>query len=198
MTKQISKTCPSPECGKVDVTDFSTCRHCGHKYDGSTERTVSGLAAHMPAVGDTKGLAIWLTAISLVIVASVFIVSASRTRRFDRLETIRQSIIAAGRPRAIFLLKDWSSTSSGYVNTVNNEAQKYGNVIDFSKLSIDDPMNKELLEALSVQYLPITAIFDRRGRESKTISGQISQSDLDHYLRDALQQGVEKESSKKN
>jgi tetratricopeptide (TPR) repeat protein len=26
------KTCTNPRCRKIDETDFSTCRHCGHKY----------------------------------------------------------------------------------------------------------------------------------------------------------------------
>lgn len=26
------KTCTNPRCRKVDETEFSTCRHCGHKY----------------------------------------------------------------------------------------------------------------------------------------------------------------------
>lgn len=28
----IKKTCTNPRCRQVDETEFSTCRHCGHKY----------------------------------------------------------------------------------------------------------------------------------------------------------------------
>lgn len=31
-SKAVKKKCPAPGCGKFDVTDFSTCRHCGHRY----------------------------------------------------------------------------------------------------------------------------------------------------------------------
>lgn len=33
----IKKTCTNPRCRKVDVTEFSTCRHCGHKYSDTRQ-----------------------------------------------------------------------------------------------------------------------------------------------------------------
>ncbi len=30
--KPISKRCAAADCGKTDVTEFSTCRHCGRPY----------------------------------------------------------------------------------------------------------------------------------------------------------------------
>jgi hypothetical protein len=153
------------------------------------ERSVSSLAAHMPAVSNRNGLFKWGLAL-LLVCASAFAIKAVQTKRADRLDAIRQSVIAAGRPRAIFILKDWNAPGQPYVTTINNEAEKFGTSIDFSKLSSEDPMNKKLIDSLGVQYFPITAIFDRDGNDSKTTSGPIPQADLDRYLTNVLQQGA--------
>jgi hypothetical protein len=186
MSEVRSMKCPNPECGKVDVTDFSTCRACGHKYDGSMERSVSALAAHMPAVSDSKSIYKW-GLVLLLVGAAVFAIRATQSQRFDRLAPIRQSIITSGRPRAIFILKNWAQP---YVTTINNEAEKYGTTIDFEKLNSEDPANKALIEMFGIQETPLTAIFDRTGKESKTISGPISQADLEHYLQNAVRQNA--------
>jgi hypothetical protein len=186
MSDERSMTCPNPECGKVDFTDFSTCRACGHKYDGSMERSVSALAAHMPAVSDQKTVFKW-GLLLLVLGASLIAVRATQTERVDRLGPIRQSIVSSGRPRAIFVLKDMGQP---YVTTIDNEAEKYGASIEFQKLSSENPANKAVIDMLGVEETPLTAIFDCTGKESKTISGPISQADLEHYLHNALRQNA--------
>ncbi len=33
----VKKTCTNPRCRIVDETEFSTCRHCGHKYSDTRQ-----------------------------------------------------------------------------------------------------------------------------------------------------------------
>ena len=185
MSNQTEMKCPS--CGGVDITDFSTCRFCSKKYDGSSETTTSELA-NMPPVSDSKSIIKW-GLISLIVCGSVFAIHVTQTHRADRLDSIRQSVVAAGRPRAMFFMNDWGAPGQAYVSTVNDEAEKFGASIDFVRLTSTDPENKELVDMLGVRESPITSIFDKNGHESKTISGSITHQELERYLENALRQG---------
>ncbi len=181
MSEQLSKTCPG--CGQVDLTDFSSCRYCGHKYNGASETET----AWMTKMSAPKNWIPWIFGI-VIISGSAFAICNSRVERADVLKPLSQSIAATGRARAMIFMTDWAAPGEVYATTVNAEAEKFGSNIDFYRLSMNDPTNKELMEKLGVQYSPTTAIFAGDGHESKTISGVLTQKDLDRYLENAVKQ----------
>jgi hypothetical protein len=184
MDVKSAMTCPN--CRQTDFTDFSKCRYCGHSYNGSSESAFDG-----PPSTQSKN-SIMMIVVLVVVVGAGYLMMNSRSNRADSLAPVRQEIAATGRPRAMIFMTDWGAPGQPYIATVNDEAIKYGASVDFYRLTMTDPSNKDLMERLGVQYSPTTSIFAANGRESKTITGNIDHADLERYLKNAVVQSMQK------
>jgi hypothetical protein len=179
---EVKSVMTCPHCHQTDFTDFSKCRYCGHNYDGSSESSYDGLSSRQPKYS------IMMLVVLVVVLGSAYLMMNANSKRADTLEPMRQEIAAVGRPRAIIFMNDWEAPGQPYIATVNDEALKYGSSVDFYRLSMTDPTNKDLMERLGVQFSPTTSIFAANGRESKTITGNLDHADLERYLNNAVRQ----------
>ncbi len=171
MTQDLQKICPN--CHQKDVTSFSTCKSCGTRYDAIVPKQKNNI---------DERFMLSICVITLVVGGILWFVQAQKAAKLAHLASTRESIIAANRPRVIEFYATWCGPCQAYGPIVEQCRTKYAGKIDFQRLDIDDPINIQSRQALSIHAVPTTFIFNRKGEEVTEFSGGIDFSTLDQYL----------------
>ena len=174
MDQELPKICP--KCRQKDVTSFSTCKFCGTKYDAKIPKPKSEF--------DWR-IKLKLSAILILVGVVLWCVHSLQSFKAKQLASLRKSIKAVSRPRMIEFYSPSCGACQAYEPIVDQCQAKYGATIDFQRLKYDDKSNSDLEVALSVDAIPKTCIFNRKGEEVYEQTGCLDLATLDKHLQDA-------------
>jgi len=173
MTEVRPKICPN--CRERDITEFSLCRFCGTRYDAPNRR--------QNPIFDERVMA-GVLGILLLIGGIFYYGQVHKSIKTERYASITNSIQAANKPRLIEFYATWCGACKMYEPVLANCQANYSGKIDFQRVNVDDPNNKELTRIFEVTSYPRTFLFNRKGEQVAEIRGWLKYDELDEYLQD--------------
>jgi hypothetical protein len=127
-----------------------------------------------------------IVVIVLTIAVAIFAVSSVHIGRTSRLDPIKQSVLAAHKPRVMEFFVAWVDPSYKYETIFDSLGGKYGREIDFQRLDAADPANAQLVKMLDINYPPTTCFFNRYGKLTMIVPGAMSAAQLEGYVTDLV------------
>lgn len=181
MPREKLKRCP--RCRAEDMTDFSSCRHCGAKYSDAPIRP-----GKPPAQGPNINLAL-IGLIAVVGLGAIgqhlWMADSASKKEMSNYKIFQKS----NRPRVLEFYSD-SEDSKKYKNVLAGASQRYDGRVDFAQINIDNPEAKAVKELYGATSAPFTVFLDGFGRPTGTAKGALTAETLDTFLQ-PLSEGSE-------
>ena len=170
-----NKTCPN--CGKIDHTDFSTCRFCSTRYDAHI--------APKKIDFDLKAIVLAVALTFLVVFAFDKVVGGA-VRSSKARETARSEIAKTGWPRVLEFYADWCGPCRAYGPIVEECSARYKGRVDFERYNVDSQLGRSLAQSYEVSGIPRTIVFNAAGTRVADMTGSQSMESLEEAIRDSM------------
>jgi len=106
--------------------------------------------------------------------------------RTEKMKPVAEQVQSANRPRVIEFYADWCGPCRAYGPIVEACEKKYSDKVDFQRLNVDDPKNREMSQMFDVSSIPKTCILDRNGKAVANFTGGVSAERLDAMVEQVI------------